>query len=160
MGRIKAAAIQFAPDLGSCARTVEKLVSAAADAANAGAQIAVFPETCVPYYPYFSFVLPPATAGREHMRLYAESVEVPGPVTETLAVSAMAFDVIVASASLPCEIQSSPSPPNVPAARAFAVELASERATAAVTPSTAIATPPETETETASDSAVAVSFES
>ena len=29
-------------------------------------ELVVFPETVVPYYPYFSFVLPPVPAGREH----------------------------------------------------------------------------------------------
>ena len=39
----------------------------------------VFPETVVPYYPYFSFIQPPATMGKEHLRLYEEAVAVPGP---------------------------------------------------------------------------------
>ena len=95
MRRIKAAAIQIAPDLESRAGTVEKVVSAVADAARAGAEIAVFPETFVPYYPYFSFVLPPVLAGKEHMRLYEEAVEVPGPVTETFAKAARRHGMVL-----------------------------------------------------------------
>ena len=95
MRRIKAAAIQISPDLESCAGTVEKVVSAVSAAAREGAEIAVFPETFVPYYPYFSFVMPPVLAGKEHMRLYEEAVEVPGPVTETFAEAARRHGMVL-----------------------------------------------------------------
>ena len=36
-----------------------KVLDAIGEAAAKGAQLIVFPETFVPYYPYFSFVLPP-----------------------------------------------------------------------------------------------------
>lgn len=85
MERVKAAAIQIAPDLDSREATVERVASAVAEAAQQAVQIAVFPETCIPYYPYFSFVLPPVLAGKEHMRLYEQAVTVPGPTTEALA---------------------------------------------------------------------------
>ena len=49
-------------------------------AAREGAQLIVFPETFVPYYPYFSFVRPPVASGADHLRLYEEAVVVPGPV--------------------------------------------------------------------------------
>ncbi len=93
--RVKAAAIQIAPDLESCAGTVERVVSAVAEAARQGVEIAVFPETFVPYYPYFSFVMPPVLAGKEHMRLYQEAVEVPGPVTETFAEAARQHNMVL-----------------------------------------------------------------
>ena len=95
MRKIKAAAIQIAPDLNSCAGTVEKVLAAIDEAAEAGADLAVFPETFVPYYPYFSFVLPPVLAGEEHMRLYAEAVEVPGPVTEEFAAAARRHSMVL-----------------------------------------------------------------
>jgi aliphatic nitrilase len=95
MRRIKAAAIQISPDLESCAGTVEKVVSAVSAAAQEGAEIAVFPETFVPYYPYFSFVMPPVLAGKEHMRLYEEAVEVPGPVTETFSEAARRHGMVL-----------------------------------------------------------------
>ena len=88
MDRVKAAAIQIAPDLDSREATVERIASAVAEAAQQDVQIAVFPETCIPYYPYFSFVLPPVLAGKEHMRLYEQAVTVPGPTTEALAETA------------------------------------------------------------------------
>ena len=82
MSIIRAAAIQIAPDLGSCAGTVDRLADAVAEAAGKGVQLAVFPETFVPWYPYFSFVEPPVKTGKPHLRLYEEAVQVPGPVTK------------------------------------------------------------------------------
>jgi aliphatic nitrilase len=64
-------------------------------AAEAGAQIVVFPETCVPYYPYFSFVLPPVAAGKAHIKLIEESVEVPGPITESLGAMAREHGLVL-----------------------------------------------------------------
>ncbi len=46
-----------------------------------GVQFAVFPETVVPYYPYFSFVQPPFAMGKEHLKLLKESVIVPSEAT-------------------------------------------------------------------------------
>ncbi|MHC4958480.1 MAG: Nit6803 family nitrilase [Planctomycetota bacterium] len=95
MRKVKAAAVQLSPDLDRCDATVDKVVDAVAEAARQGAEIVVFPETCVPYYPYFSFVLPPALAGKAHMRLYDEAVEVPGPVTERLADTAREHGIVL-----------------------------------------------------------------
>lgn len=95
MRRIKAAAIQIAPDLNSLAGTVAKVLSAIDEAAEQNVQLCVFPETFLPYYPYFSFVMPPALAGKEHMRLYEEAVAVPGPVTEELAAAARRNEMVV-----------------------------------------------------------------
>jgi nitrilase len=95
MRPIKAAAIQIAPDLDSLAGTVAKVLSAIDEAAEQGVQLCVFPETFVPYYPYFSFVMPPVLAGKEHMRLYAEAVDVPGPVTEEFAAAARRHEMVL-----------------------------------------------------------------
>ena len=95
MERVKAAAIQIAPDLDSREATVERVAAAVAEAARQGVQIAVFPETCVPYYPYFSFVLPPVLAGKEHMRLYEQAVTVPGPTTVALAEIARQHNIVL-----------------------------------------------------------------
>ncbi len=59
---VRAAAVQLSPVLGSREGTVEKVVAAIRDAASKGAELCVFPETVVPYYPYFSFIRPPAAA--------------------------------------------------------------------------------------------------
>ncbi len=85
---VRAAAVQLSPVLHSRAATTEKVLAAIADVAGQGAALVVFPETVVPYYPYFSFIMPAAQMGAEHLRLYSEAVDVPGP--ETAAVGALA----------------------------------------------------------------------
>jgi nitrilase len=92
---VRAAAVQLSPDLRSRAATMEKVLAAIEDAAKAGAALVVFPETVVPYYPYFSFVTPAATMGAEHLRLYAEAVEVPGPETAAVAALARQHNIVV-----------------------------------------------------------------
>jgi len=57
MKRLKAAAVQIAPDL-SGSGTVDRVCAAVEKAAAQGVELAVFPETLIPYYPYFSFVVP------------------------------------------------------------------------------------------------------
>jgi nitrilase len=83
--KVRAAAVQLAPVLGSRAGTTEKVCAAVRAAAAEGAELVVFPETVVPYYPYFSFVQPPVAMGKEHLRLYDEAVVVPGPTTTAVA---------------------------------------------------------------------------
>ncbi|MBD2461258.1 Nit6803 family nitriliase [Oscillatoria sp. FACHB-1407] len=92
---VRAAAVQLSPVLFSRDGTVEKVLQAIAQAAQAGAQLVVFPETVVPYYPYFSFVQPPVLMGKEHMRLYEEAVTVPGPVTDAVSRAARSYGVVV-----------------------------------------------------------------
>src|ERR1700688_1633420 len=92
---VRAAAVQIAPDLERCSVTLEKVCSAIDEAAGKGAQLSVFPETFVPYYPYFSFVLPPVASAAEHMRLYNEAVVVPGPVTQAVAERARRHAMVV-----------------------------------------------------------------
>ncbi len=93
--KVCAAAVQLSPVLFSREGTTEKVLQAIATAAKAGAQLVVFPETCIPYYPYFSFIQPPVLMGREHMRLYEEAVEVPGPVPDAIARAARSYGVVV-----------------------------------------------------------------
>ena len=95
MKRIRAAAVQIAPDFHSATGTVDRVCDAIDRAAAQGVRLAVFPETFVPYYPYFSFVLPPVASGKEHMRLYDFAVEVPGPVTEQLSKAAAQHGMVV-----------------------------------------------------------------
>ena len=96
MGRVvRAAAVQIAPDLDSADGTLHKVLVAVADAAAKGARLVVFPETFVPYYPYFSFVRAPVAQGPEHLRLYERAVAVPGPVTQAVAAAARTHAVVV-----------------------------------------------------------------
>jgi nitrilase len=92
---IRAAAVQISPVLFSRDGTVEKVLAAIADAAKAGAELVVFPETLVPYYPYFSFIQPPFSTGKEHLRLYEEAVVVPSAVTDLVGAAARSHQVVV-----------------------------------------------------------------
>jgi len=92
---VRAAAIQIAPDLDRPDGTLDRVCSAIDEAASKGAQIAVFPETFVPYYPYFSFVLPPVLQGAPHLQLVERAVVVPGPVTQAVAERARARGMVV-----------------------------------------------------------------
>jgi aliphatic nitrilase len=95
MATIRAAAIQIAPDLTSCEGTVDRVCRALAQAAEKGVEMAVFPETFIPYYPYYSFIEPPVSAGREHLRLYENAVEVPGWVPDMLSQQAEKFGMVL-----------------------------------------------------------------
>jgi aliphatic nitrilase len=92
---VRAAAIQIAPDLDSADGTVGKVCEAIAKAAAQGAELVVFPETFVPYYPYFSFVRPPFAFGPEHLLLYERAVVVPGPVIDAVSAAARSAGVVV-----------------------------------------------------------------
>jgi aliphatic nitrilase len=94
--KVRAAAVQLSPVLFSRERTVEKVCGKIAEAARAGAELVVFPETVVPYYPYFSFIKPPVAIGAEHLLLIDQSVDVPGPATAAIAGAARAAGVVVA----------------------------------------------------------------
>jgi nitrilase len=92
---VRAAAVQIAPDLERPEATLDRVLNAVAEAAGKGARFAVFPETFVPYYPYFSFILPPAQQGAEHLRLYEHAVPVPGPVTQAVATAARRHGMVI-----------------------------------------------------------------
>lgn len=92
---VRAAAVQISPVLHSQSGTVEKVLKAIEDAYEQGVELIVFPETFVPYYPYFSFVLPPVLIGTEHMKLYEEAVKVPGPVTDVVSRAARVHKMVV-----------------------------------------------------------------
>jgi aliphatic nitrilase len=92
---IRAAAVQIAPDFERPGGTLDRVCSAIDEAASKGVQLIVFPETFVPYYPYFSFVRPPVASGAEHMRLYEQAVAVPGPVTQAVGERARRHGMVV-----------------------------------------------------------------
>ena len=92
---VRAAAVQISPVLHSREGTTEKVLDAIAAAAREGVQLIVFPETLIPYYPYFSFVQPPVLMGKEHMALYDQAVTVPGPVVDAVARAARSYGMVV-----------------------------------------------------------------
>jgi nitrilase len=87
MRSVRAAAVQLSPVLYSREGTIDKVVRTIGELALEGVQFAVFPESVVPCYPYFSFIQPPhqIVAGREHLRLFEEAVMVPSPATDAIA---------------------------------------------------------------------------
>lgn len=93
---VRAAAVQMSPVLGSRAGTTAKVCQAIADARAAGAELVVFPETIVPYYPYWAFVAPPAAIGKLHLELYREAVTIPGPTVDAIAEAAGRHRAVVA----------------------------------------------------------------
>jgi aliphatic nitrilase len=93
---VRAAAVQLSPVLFRRDATTEKVCRAIGEAAARGASLVVFPETVVPYYPYFAFVLPPATMGKAHLELYREAVTIPGPTVDAVSEAARRHAVVVA----------------------------------------------------------------
>src|SRR6201997_2664143 len=93
--KVRVAAVQISPDLETSGGTLAKVLGALAEAAEKGARLVLFPETFLPWYPYFSFVHPPVATGSEHIRLYENAVVVPGPVTEAVAAQAKRHGIVV-----------------------------------------------------------------
>src|SRR6202521_4166693 len=92
---VRVAAVQIAPDLDTPMGTLDRVLGKIAKAADKGTTLAVFPETFVPWYPYFSFIRPPMLSGAEHIHLYDNAVVVPGPVTEAVAAAARKYNIVV-----------------------------------------------------------------
>jgi nitrilase len=92
---IRAAAAQIAPVLDAPGGTLEKVLNAVAEAAGKGVELIVFPETFLPYYPYFSFIDPPYKMGAKHLALYDEAIVVPGPVTQAVSEAARRFAIVI-----------------------------------------------------------------
>ncbi|KXV03070.1 aliphatic nitrilase [Caballeronia megalochromosomata] len=92
---VRAAAVQIAPDFEHPGGTLDRVCTAIDEAAAQGVQLIVFPETFVPYYPYFSFVRAPVASGADHMKLYEQAVVVPGPVTQAVAQHARLANMVV-----------------------------------------------------------------
>ena len=78
---IKAAAVQLSPVLYSREGTVDKVCRQIIALGRQGVQFATFPETVVPYYPYFSYVQPPSRMGAEYHRLLEQAVTIPSAAT-------------------------------------------------------------------------------
>src|SRR5258708_17491863 len=85
---IKAAAVQLNPVLYSREGTVDKVVKKILDLGRQGVQFATFPETVVPYYPYFSFIQAPYLMGAEHYKLLDQAVTVPSDTTRAIGETA------------------------------------------------------------------------
>ena len=94
---VKAAAVQMSPVLYSREATVEKVVRKIHELGRQGVQFATFPETVVPYYPYFSAVQTPMQLmfGGEHLKLLEQAVTVPSPATDAIGEAARNAGMVV-----------------------------------------------------------------
>ena len=92
---VKAAAVQLSPVLYSREGTVGKVVKKILELGRQGVQFATFPETVVPYYPYFSFVEAPYLMGAEHYKLLDQAVTVPSDATRAIADAAKQAGMVV-----------------------------------------------------------------
>jgi aliphatic nitrilase len=94
---VKAAAVQISPVLYSREGTVEKVVRKIHELGQEGVQFATFPETVVPYYPYFAFIQTPyqIITGREHLKLLEQAVTVPSAATDAISDACRQAGVVV-----------------------------------------------------------------
>jgi len=94
---VRAAAVQLSPVLYSRDATVDKIVRKIDHLGQDGVQFATFPETVIPYYPYFSFLQPAyqLVAGREHVKLLGQAVTVPSPATQAIGEACRAARMVV-----------------------------------------------------------------
>nr|AAR97391.1 nitrilase [uncultured organism] len=94
---VKAAAVQLKPVLYSREGTVENVVRKIHELGQQGVQFATFPETVVPYYPYFSIVQSgyQILGGGEFLKLLDQSVTVPSLATEAIGEACRQAGVVV-----------------------------------------------------------------
>ncbi len=92
---IRAAAVQIAPVLYSREGTVDKVIKRIFELGTRGVQFATFPETIVPYYPYFSFIESAYAMGIEHYKLLEQSVIVPSDTTRAIGDGARLAKMVV-----------------------------------------------------------------
>ena len=95
MTTIKAAAVQLSPVLYSREGTVDKVCRQIIALGHEGVQFATFPETVVPYYPYFAFVQRPYEMGPEYHRLLNQAVPVPSDATHAIGDACRQAGIVV-----------------------------------------------------------------
>ncbi|MGW5479451.1 nitrilase-related carbon-nitrogen hydrolase [Streptomyces sp. NPDC004008] len=92
---MKVAAVQISPVLYSRAGTIERVVKKIRELGKQNVEFAVFPETVVPYYPYFGFVKAPYTMDADQLLLLNESVTVPSAETDAIGEAAREAGMVV-----------------------------------------------------------------
>src|ERR1700677_660130 len=94
---VKAAAVQLSPVLYSREGTVERIVRTIHELGQQGVQFATFPETVVPYYPYFSFVQSPLQniVGPEQQKLLNQAATVPSPAPDAIGEAARDAGIVI-----------------------------------------------------------------
>jgi nitrilase len=96
MTTIKAAAVQISPVLYSREGTVDTVIQKIVELGREGVQFASFPETVVPYYPYFSFVQRPFEMLEQNLVLFDQAVTVPSPTTLAVGEAGRQAGMVVA----------------------------------------------------------------
>lgn len=81
--------MQISPVLYSREGTTEKVIKQIYELSLKGVRFATFPETFIPYYPYFSFVQAPyvGITGNEHIRLLDQSVTIPSGTIDAISLA-------------------------------------------------------------------------
>jgi len=92
---VRAAGVQISPVLYSREGTVERVIAKIDELAAHGVQFATFPETFIPYYPYFSFVQRPFEISKEHLRLMEQAVTIPSAATHAIGDAARQATMVV-----------------------------------------------------------------
>ena len=92
---IKAAAVQISPVLYSREGTVGKVVEKIIELGRQGVQFATFPETVVPYHPYFCFVQRPFEMGAQHLQLLEQAVPIPSATTHAIGEACKQAHIVV-----------------------------------------------------------------
>ena len=95
MNTIRAAAVQISPVLYSREGTLERVVGKIAQLSRHGVRFAAFPETVIPYYPYFAFVQRPFELRPEHLRLMEQAVTIPSPEIDAIAAAVRQAEMVV-----------------------------------------------------------------
>ncbi len=93
---VRVAAIQATPVVLDAEATVDKACELLGEAAGGGARLAVLPETFVPLYPSNAWAHDAASFGgwdELWRRLWENSVDVPGPLTERIAARCRELDL-------------------------------------------------------------------
>jgi nitrilase len=96
---VRIAAAQATPRFLDRDATIEKACTLIAQAGDAGAKLVVFPESFVPGYPDWVWIVPAgrgAVMSKLHGRLLANAVTVPGAATERIAAAARRAKTLVA----------------------------------------------------------------
>jgi nitrilase len=94
---VRVAAIQATPVILDAEASVEKAIGLLGEAAADGVKVAALPEVFVPLYPSNSWAKDAASfSGWDELweRLWEESVDVPGPLTERLAEACREHDLV------------------------------------------------------------------
>lgn len=85
---VRVAAVHAAAEFLDRDASIDKTCTIIAEAGRNGAQVVAFPETFVPGYPYWIWSHTPAQGAPLFAELYANAVELPGPVGERIGEAA------------------------------------------------------------------------